>query len=425
MMRSNRGAARVSIVWIIATGVLFLVSIVFALVAQSDLTNAREQQALAEARRDTAVQETDEASAYARQLSVAVGWYDEESADPRSKVDEIGESISNLRDTFTDLGAEDDDFQRVIPKIKAAYDAKRREIDDLKGRIQALDNELTVAQNTTRTVSNEKEDQIGALRTQLADETQTATSRNEELERRLAASNGQVSDTDLDKRRLQNDIAVNERTFRDEKIAYETRIRALTETTKFARDPFSRYPDGKILEVSDKLDLAYIDRGSNHRLVRGIRFRVESGTPGVERLKGWIEVTDVEASISEVAIVSVVDAFDPIVAGDVIINPLYDPTGGRNAILVGRFSGAYNQKELRLLLARMGINVQEALDPTTHFMIVGSEIYTDQETGEPLEDPIQAADLPEYRNAEAKGVQIIPIQDIREFFKVENRPSSN
>ena len=100
-----------------------------------------------------------------------------------------------------------------------------------------------------------------------------------------------------------------------------------------------------------------------------------------------------------------------------IINPLYDPSGGRNAILVGRFSGAYNRGELTMLLERMGIQVQDSLDATTHFMIVGSEIYTDEETGEPLDDPISPSDLPVYKDAIELQVQVIPLQDIREFFK--------
>ena len=42
MLRSNRGAARVSVMWIIVAGVLFLAGVGFAFVASSDLAKAQE-----------------------------------------------------------------------------------------------------------------------------------------------------------------------------------------------------------------------------------------------------------------------------------------------------------------------------------------------------------------------------------------------
>jgi hypothetical protein len=99
----------------------------------------------------------------------------------------------------------------------------------------------------------------------------------------------------------------------------------------------------------------------------------------------------------------------------VLINPLFDPRGERNAVLVGRFSGQYDEARLRQMLSRIGVRVQTNLDLSTDFLIVGSEILAD-EFGEPLEEPLQPSDLPVYKQAQADGVQIIPIQRIREYF---------
>ncbi len=425
MLRSNRGAARVSIVWIIVAGVMFLVAVVFAFVASSDLTKERDAKEVALADKAQAETLANEASDYARKLSEAVGWYDAESANPRANIDLVTAAVSELRDTFTDLGADDTDFEKALPKLRAAYTARGRQIGELETRVQGLQSELTVKDNTIGQITSEKQGQIDELRSQLADETQSAASRNEELERRLATANQNLSEKDVEFRRAENTIADNTRAHEKEKLAMQTRMNELANDLKFSKDPFSNYPDGKVVSMSDKLGLGWIDIGSEQRLVRGVRFRVESGTAGSRKLKGMVEVVKVEAKMAEVAVVSLVDTFSPIVSGDVIINPLYDPTGGRNAILVGRFSGAFNEKELTLLLNRMGINVQKSYQNTTHFMIVGSEIYTDMETGEPLEDPIQPSDLPEYKDAVANAVQVIPLQDIREFFKVDTRTSEN
>ena len=147
-------------------------------------------------------------------------------------------------------------------------------------------------------------------------------------------------------------------------------------------------------------------------------FEVRSGRPGDENVKGLAEVTNVKGDSAEVRFTSVSDRFSPPVKGDVISNRLYDPFGGRNAVLAGRFSGSFNEKDLAALLAKMGIQVQSKVDKTTHFLIVGSEVWSDPETGEPLAEPLQVSDLPEYKQAESLGVQIVPLQDIRDYFRL-------
>ena len=122
------------------------------------------------------------------------------------------------------------------------------------------------------------------------------------------------------------------------------------------------------------------------------------------------------AEMSEVKVYDIRDRFDPPTKGDVIYNPLYDPTGLRNAVLVGRFSGSYNEKELRALLEGININLQAKLDKTTDYLIVGAELYVDEE-GEPLDDPLQPSDLPTYKEAEAMGVRIVPLKLVTDYFR--------
>jgi shikimate dehydrogenase len=71
---------------------------------------------------------------------------------------------------------------------------------------------------------------------------------------------------------------------------------------------------------------------------------------------------------------------------DIVYNPVYDPKSERYAILLGRFSGTWNKGELSALLAELNITVQDHLDKTTDYVIVGGELYADED-GEPLEEP--------------------------------------
>jgi hypothetical protein len=422
MLRSTRGVARVSITWMIVVGLLFLGGVAFALVASSDLAKEREAKEQAVLARQEAERAATEAEAAARTVSRSLGWV-AEGPEQRAKLELFQEELTNLRGVFTDLTETDDSIEEVLPKIRDAYAARQGDIDTLTARVKGLEAEAAAREQALRTVTTEKDTRIADLERQLADGTQSAESRQQELERKVTALEQQFSDRDQDFRRLQNEAANTLREHDREKLALESRERELSTQLRFQRAPLSGYPDGKLLSVSDKLPLAWINIGSNERVVPGLRFRIQSGTPGEDRLKAWGEVTRVEAGMSEVSIYGVADAFDPVVPGDVILNPVFDPKGGRNAILVGRFTGQYSEKEMKQLLERIGVHVQDELDLTTTFMIVGSALYTDPETGEPLENPLEPSDLAVYKEAEAMNVQIIPLPEIREYFRIDTRSS--
>jgi hypothetical protein len=418
MKRSNRGAARISAVWMISVGVLFLAALAFGFIAQSDLTAEKDKVDSARVAKTDAEARFETVNEVKRDVSEILGWYDRESADPSADAVAATQALEDLRSTFTDLGPTETDYESALPKITAAYNQRGRKVSELETRIQTLQGELTSAQGTTAQVQADKDQLIGNLNQQLADEQQNAAQRQSELEDRLSTAQDQLSERDAELRKVRTDMASAARDYDSEKRVFQTRIAALSDTTRFVKEPFASAADGKIIEVSRSLPVGWIDIGANNRLTRGTRFRVESNTPGNARFKAWAEVTNVEEGRAEVVFSEQVDRFDPVVRGDIVINPLFDPTGGRNAVLAGRFSGEYNKKDLESLLGRMGIHVQPKLELTTHFLIVGSALYRDPETNEPLEEPLEPSELSVYKDAEALSVQIIPLQDIREFFRI-------
>ncbi len=417
MAHSIAGKARISIVWMISVGVLFLVAVFFAFIAQSDLTNERTRVVQAEAAVADMSARLEQQNELRRNVSSALGWFDRTSVDASSDAEAARQALEELKSTFSDLGAAEKDFESSIPKIIAAYSERGRKIAELETRIQGLQGELQAAQKATGDVQVAKDETINGLQQQLSDEQKNAQQRESELEGRLEALRTQLSERDGELRTAREEAGLARRGFEDRQRRDQARISELSRATSFAKSPHADQPDARVLEVSERLQLGWIDVGANQRLARGMRFRVESGTATNRHLKAWADVTDVEANRAEVAFSGVVDRYDPVVPGDVVVNPLYDPVGGRNAVLVGRFSGSYNEQELTTLLDRMGIHVQDEVDLTTHFLIVGSELWNDPDTNEPLEEPIQPSDLPAYKNAESMGVQIIPLQDIREFFR--------
>jgi septal ring factor EnvC (AmiA/AmiB activator) len=417
VLSSTAGKARISIVWMVTVGVLFLAAVFFAFIAQSELTKERERVAAANQSAADMTEKLTAEQEVRRNLSTAIGWYDTESADPLADVEGIQKGLADLKSTFTDLGPAEKTYDKAIPKILAAYAERGRQIAELQTRNNSLQSEVSAAQQATAQVTSDKDGVISGLRQQVADEQNNAKNREQELEGRLEALRTQVADRDSELRRVREEAAATKRAHDERERILMARINQLSDDTKLIRGEYATVPDGEILEVSDRLGTGWINLGANQRIVRGMRFQVRSGRTGSEQTKAWAEVTSVKADSAEVRLGGLVDRFDPVVAGDVIVNPIYDPRTERNAVLVGRFSGAYNERELTTMLARMGIHVQPRLDLTTHYLIVGSELWNDPETSEPLEEPIQPSDLPEYKEAESKGVQIIPLQDLREYFR--------
>jgi hypothetical protein len=259
----------------------------------------------------------------------------------------------------------------------------------------------------------QKDAENAKLLKQIADDSANAAQRQAEFESRIAALTSQRDDLDAELRQRRAEIADLERKHAEARQTWQTRTQAVTQTLRFLEEP--EKPDAEILAVSKDLGLGWIDIGAEQRLAVGTRFSVVSGKLGSEAVKASVEVTKVNPTSAEVRFVEVKDPFDPVVPGDRVFNPLYDPVGERHAVLAGRFTGQYDESKLRVLLKNMGITVQDKLDVNTDYLILGSDMWTDEE-GNPLEEPMSPTELPIYKDAEANGVQIVSIKTLSSYF---------
>jgi len=414
MNRSRRGAARVSVIWIIVVLIAFFASLAMIFVFDGEVTTAQGLQADAEKARDEAVANYEQEREFGRALSVIMGWYDPEAGSPKTEADAATTGLDTFKNNFGITEPTVADVEAVFGRAAAAYEARGREISDLTSERDNLNNALQVKNAAMASMTTEKDARIQELQQQLNDANQSAEQRLNERDSDLAAVRASLTSTEdqLTSSRRETDVAL--RDWRDREAEYKTRLENVTRTLEWQREPDR--PDGKILDVSEKLSLAWIDLSTGNRLYAGMRFAIIDGRPGNDEIKAWCEVLQVGDKMSEVLYFDQRDPFDPPTAGDIIYNPIYDPVGIRNAVLVGRFSGTYNENEMRALLGGIRINVQEKLDKTTDYLVVGAELYYDAE-GEPLEDPMQPSDLPEYKEAEAMGVRIVPVKLINDYFR--------
>jgi len=413
--RSQRGAARVNIVWPIVLLVGMLVGLAYGFVSNDEAATEKKSAKSAIEKERKAINDLTEVDAQLRAISEVAGFYDEMGGAAHSSPESMVEGLGAMRNALPDMDPSVvNTFEKAAVSAIKSYNQRVAEVNQLKGEVDQLRNDISAKEQETRQLASEKDRRITELESQLRDAEQAAADRQSELEGQLATARDTLRETDKNLRMSNNTIAENSRDARNEEQKLRTRLREQGKKLDFLKSPEAA--DGTVLAISQDLQLGWIDLGTTNRLARGTRFRVVDAEPGSMRVKAWAEVTRVTERMAEVLFTDQLDPFNPVVAGDYIFNPIYDPKGGRDAVLVGRFSGTFNEKELGMLLADIGVSVQSSIDERTDYLILGSELYTDAD-GEPLEDPLQPTDLPEYKEAEARGVVIVPLKHIREYFR--------
>jgi predicted nucleic acid-binding Zn-ribbon protein len=414
MKRSQRGAARVSITWLVVFLVLTLVACAFGYLGYEEAEKGKVKAAEAEARAAEATTRDAKSLELYTRLSEILGYYPEDASVAASNLEQAKIGLDAVRSVFPDLGPDVKTVEVMLRKTADAYLQQKREIAGLNQALADAKSEKTTMESGLRDALRQKDSEISDLRKQLTDEQNTAANRQNELEARVAALNTQRSELDAELRQARNTIEATVRKHTEEMQAAQTRMASIMETVAFTKEPEAE--DGRVVSVSE-MGLGWIDIGANNRLARGTRFRVVSGAHnGKSRTKGWAEVTQVKPTMAEVRFYDITDRFDPIVRDDVVFNPVYDPKGERTAVLAGRFSGQFNETELKTLLANMGIKVQDKLAHDTDYLIVGAELYVD-ENGQTLENPLPPQELAVYKSAESQGTNIVSIKQLRDYFK--------
>jgi len=410
---SQRGVAKVNVVWLISLVVLLIFALVFFFSANAEKGDFKARYEAAEAARVAAKAAEEETSRQISELSRLVGYYDPAAPIPVSNMETLKAGLEAAKQVFPDAGASVVDFEKLLPVMQQNYQARTREVQQLKETAATLTSEKTNIDKALREASAAKDTELANLRKQLDDAQQTASLTIAGLEAQITASRGQIGTLETTLRDARTATEEEKRARSNQAIEFSSRVNAMAESLAFLKEPEAA--DGSLLAISKGAQIGWIDIGANQRVAAGMRFRVVSGKLGSTAVKCTAEVVRTEPSRSEVLFTAIADQFDPPVVGDLIYNPLLDPKGLRNAVMVGRFS-VPSENEVRGLLANMGITLQTNIDNTTDYLIVGGEMYVDAE-GNALEEPMQPSETAVYKDAEAKGVAITPLKDLRAYFK--------
>lgn len=155
----------------------------------------------------------------------------------------------------------------------------------------------------------------------------------------------------------------------DDRIAeLESRVRQLTNQIDLSNREFS--PDGSILASEAARGFVVIDRGTRHHLHRDIKFTVYTRRAGRNVVKGQVQVTDLQDAIATCRVLEEKDPNDPIIAGDVLHNPVYDPKRTRGFVVRGDFA-RFARPEIERFIAEAGGRVDSGLSVDTDYLVAG------------------------------------------------------
>ncbi|HEY3227034.1 MAG TPA: hypothetical protein VGK61_08590 [Planctomycetota bacterium] len=178
---------------------------------------------------------------------------------------------------------------------------------------------------------------------------------------------------------------------------------------------------GKVLRPDTPQKSAFIDLGSRERVVPGLRFlAARIGFQGKFEYKAVLEVKKVWLDTSEVAIVRAIEGMGPVIDGDLIVNPFYNPRRPVIVAFAGHVgdrafnlrSGENNPKPLRFSakeaanrIKEMGSEARTSVTLDADFVLF-TEVTTENTTRD---------SWPDYRKAVLLEIPIADAADYYEF----------
>jgi hypothetical protein len=190
--------------------------------------------------------------------------------------------------------------------------------------------------------------------------------------------------------------------FKDNTIAnLLSRIERLEEEVNKEKTIEDVEPDGKIVSVLSSSGKGWINLGRVNHLRKGIVFRVFQYIKGGKKgYKGTVEVQRVDENMSEVRVLQE-DDLNPIVGGDFISSPFYDPKAEPVFVFAGT---ELESKDVTkdYIVAKMkayGAKVDDKVNLDTDFIVAVKNYES----------------TPEYKAARELSVTIIRERDLLEY----------
>lgn len=320
-----------------------------------------------------------------------------------------------------------------------ALELVKGKLDESQSRQAAVTeqlNDLEKVLDEEKKAELEKENEMSATIKRLGADANTATSSYESLkaamqqssDQQVAAVTTKLDQADQNLKRTQQELLASQAKLK----TAESRMNALQQqvesiTPKPENMSAALKPAGSITSVDDAAQTVIINLGSDDHVYRGLTFAVyNKGLPIPRDGKGKadIELFDIRKNVS-VARITKSDKRDPVMAGDVIANLIWNAKARREFVVAGDFTFGEGAESIKDLIRKWGGVVADKISISTNYIVLGTgpkvpakptieEIAADPRAKDKYD--AAAEKLDEYNNviSEAKTFSI-PVFDQERF----------
>lgn len=408
--RAQLGA--VSTLWVVILALAWLGSLGLWYATTSEVATAKAEIEDLKAKATETKATLDAKTQADSELAAVVGFRDAANASSLPSPAAINTELEAVKtEVGTGLGGADTKvtLQQAVTSLrdalKASEAAQAQANLDLKAEVE----KRKLAEQNAATAAADMATQLEQLNQQLTDERQRADNQSQQDARRFDELVNQQQTADTAAREAQQALADLQVKARRDSSALEGQLKALAERREAAAP---EAVDGSVLTVGNTGALVYIDLGARQGLRRGTRFEVlRPGKGGELTPKGTLEVRDVEDDMSLAGLVGEANAFDPILPGDKLRNPHFEPNHQMHFFLLGDFPITLGKEQAAARLKELGAVVDEKLGTGTDVLVLGNKPAAEGE------DAKELTDSDEYKQADKLGIRIIRFSELVEFLK--------
>jgi uncharacterized coiled-coil DUF342 family protein len=307
-------------------------------------------------------------------MQLATGSRRDKASDLAAKMKAAGLENTTLMAKLNERAAEISNLQAQLEQEKAA---RQKAMADLQNEVERV---ARLRADHQRTI-----DTLAAEISQIKAESDGYRLGVEEYKKMLDAQRErQLSEADERIKSLQDQLAkANE-----ENLVLKGQLSALRQQKAgelYRADDESALVDGTILGTSPGDNQVFINRGSRDKITLGMTFNVYPTAAAVKpdengnypRGKALIEVINVGENSSTCRIVSEVKG-NPVVKGDVIANPIYDPNKSYKFVVFGNFDAnrdgvatSMERQDIATMIQAWGGRIADDLTGDVDFLVLG------------------------------------------------------
>ncbi len=407
MMKSETGAGQVGLMWVVFLIVLVLGLAGFTYIAFKDKAGIEAERDAAKVQEQRAIDRYTEVQEKITAITKVVGFKVDTAIGASSSAATIAERIATLKEQFPDHIAKD---AATLDLVTDGIVAAEADVIRKKGELEtSFEEQLALrqaAEENINTIEIENQKRISELEVALNDEQQRAQTQQDEDSQRIANLQTQLDEGENKRREAEQKLSAEVEKYEKRINMLDARIMAQAKKLEVLREP--DLPDGSVINTSGTTGLVYIDIGKIDGLRRGTKFAVlRYGKGGVLHPKGWIEVRDVEGKSAKCGVLSETDRLDPIVQGDVVVNPHFARNMVKTFFFLGEFPASMNKGFVEQRLKERGAKVGAELDADTDFLVIG-----EKERGEFAQ---KLEDMPDYKLDSQLGVQIYRLKELAAY----------